>query len=36
MDPEAILGDLADFVRHAGREHAKTLRAEALPVAGNA
>jgi hypothetical protein len=36
MDPEAILGDLADFVRHAGREHAKTLRAEALPVAGSA
>jgi len=36
MDPEAILGDLADFVRHAGREHAKMLRAEALPVAGNA
>jgi len=36
MDPEALLGDLADFVRHAGREHAETLRAEALPVAGNA
>ena len=36
MDPEAILGDLADFVRHVGREHAKTLQAETLPVAGNA
>jgi hypothetical protein len=32
---EMLLGELAEVVRLAGREHAKALRAEALPVAGS-
>ena len=36
MEVETLLGELAEVVRRAGREHADTLRAEALPVAGNA
>ena len=34
VDPGTILGDLADFVHLAGREHARILRDEALPAAG--
>ncbi len=33
---EPLLGELAEVVRHAGREHQQTLQAEMLPVAGNA
>ena len=33
---EPRLGELAEVVRHAGREHHQTLQAERLPVAGNA
>jgi hypothetical protein len=33
---EKLLGELAEVVRHAGREHHQTLQAEMLPVAGNA
>jgi hypothetical protein len=33
---EPLLGELAEVVRHAGREHHQTLQAERLPVAGNA
>ena len=36
QDLEALLGELAEVVRRAGREHQGTLRAEMLPVAGNA
>jgi hypothetical protein len=38
QDVEELLGNLAEALRHAGREHLETLRAEleALPVAGNA
>ena len=36
QDPEELLGDLADAMRQAGREFQETLRAEALPTAGNA
>jgi hypothetical protein len=35
-DVEPLLGELAEVVRHAGREHHRTLQAERLPVAGNA
>jgi hypothetical protein len=33
---EPLLGELAEVVRHAGREHHRTLQAEMLPVAGSA
>ena len=33
---EPRLGELAEVVRHAGREHHQTLQAEMLPVAGSA
>ena len=33
---EPLLGKLAEVVRHAGREHHRTVQAERLPVAGNA
>jgi hypothetical protein len=33
---EPLLGELAELVRHAGREHHQTVQAEMLPVAGNA
>jgi hypothetical protein len=33
---EPLLGELAEVVRHAGREHHRTLQAERLPVAGSA
>jgi hypothetical protein len=33
---EPLLGELAEVVRHAGREHHATLQAERLPVAGSA
>jgi hypothetical protein len=36
QDPEEMLDDLAEVVRRAGREFRKTVRAEALPTAGNA
>ena len=36
QDPEELLGDLADAMRQAGREFRETLRAEAMPTAGNA
>jgi hypothetical protein len=36
MDVEATLGELAEVVRRAGREHQEVLRGEVLPVAGNA
>lgn len=35
-DLEALLDELAEVVRHAGREHQETLRIQVLPVAGNA
>jgi hypothetical protein len=35
-DAERRLGELAAVVRQAGREHHAAIRAEALPVAGNA
>jgi hypothetical protein len=35
-DVEPLLGELAEVVRHAGREHHQTLQAERLPVAGSA
>ena len=35
-DPEAVLGELAEVVRRAGREFRETLAAQALPTAGNA
>jgi len=35
-DLEALLGELAEVVRHAGREQHAALRAETLPVARNA
>jgi hypothetical protein len=36
MELEMILGDLAESMHQAGRGHHEMLRAEALPVAGNA
>lgn len=36
MDLETILADVTDAVRKAGRSHHKLLRAEELPLAGNA
>jgi hypothetical protein len=36
MDLEAILADVTEVVRKAGRSHHELLRAEELPVAGNA
>ena len=33
---EPLLGELAEVVRHAGREHHATLQAEMLPVDGSA
>ena len=36
QDPEELLGELAEVVRRAGREFRETVRAEALPTAGNA
>ena len=33
---EKLVGELIEIVRHAGREHHRTLQAEALPVAGSA
>jgi hypothetical protein len=33
---EPLLGELAEVVRHAGREHHQTLQAEMLPVDGSA
>ena len=33
---EPLLGELAEVVRHAGREHHQMLQAEMLPVAGSA
>ena len=33
---EPLLGELAEVVRHAGREHHPTLQVERLPLAGNA
>ena len=33
---EAVLGDLAEVVRDAGRDHAEVLRPVELPVAGSA
>ena len=36
QDPEQLPGELAEVVRQAGREFHETLRAGALPTAGNA
>ena len=36
LDIETILGDLAEVVCQAGREHHEVLRTEVLAVAGNA
>ena len=36
QDHEALLGDLAEVVREAGREHREALRAGELPLAGGA
>ena len=36
QNPEDLLGELAEAVRRAGREFRETLRAEAMPTAGNA
>src|SRR6059058_3957139 len=36
MDLEMILADVTEVVRKAGRSHHELLRAEELPVAGNA
>jgi len=36
QDLEALLGELAEVVRQAGREHQEALRIQVLPVAGNA
>jgi len=36
MDVETILADVTEVVRKAGRSHHELLRAEGLPVAGNA
>jgi hypothetical protein len=36
QDLEAVLGELAEVVRHAGREHQEALRIGVLPVAGSA
>ena len=36
MDLEVILADVTEVVRKAGRSHRELLRAEELPVAGNA
>ena len=36
VDLETVLGDPTELVREAGRAHGETLRAEALPVVGNA
>jgi hypothetical protein len=33
---EPLLGELAEVVRHTGREHHRTLQAARLPVAGSA
>jgi hypothetical protein len=33
---ETVLGDLADVLRHTGREHAKALAVTVAPVAGSA
>jgi hypothetical protein len=35
-DLEAMLGDLAEVLRQAGRDQREMLRAELLPVAGRA
>ena len=36
QDPEELLGELAEAVRQAGLEFHEMLRAEAMPIAGNA
>ena len=36
QDVEGLLDELAGVMRQAGRDQAETLRAEGLPVAGNA
>src|SRR3954462_15031258 len=36
LDIETTLGELADLMRHTGREFHEMLQAEALPTAGNA
>jgi hypothetical protein len=36
QEAEVLLGDLAEALRQAGRDHHETLQALALPVAGNA
>ena len=36
QDAEKLLSELAEVMRQAGRDQAETLRAEGLPVAGNA
>ena len=36
QDHEALLGELAEVVREAGREHHEALRAATLPAAGSA
>jgi hypothetical protein len=36
VDLETILADVTEVVRKAGRSHHELLRAEGLPVAGNA
>ncbi len=36
QDHEALLDDIADIVRVAGREHHEVLRTMELPIAGNA
>ena len=36
QDYEGLLGELAEVMRQAGREHHEVLRAMELPVAGNA
>ena len=36
QDLEALLGELAEVVRQAGRDHQGALRIQVLPVAGNA
>ena len=36
QDYEMVLGELAEVVREAGREHHEALRAMELPVAGSA
>src|SRR5690242_21516538 len=36
QDPDALLGELAEVVRQAGREFQEMVQAEAFPTAGNA